>query len=206
MHYLFSAIVGYGFGCIQASYLISRFFLRDDIREKGNGNAGASNMTLAYGKKYGGLVAVIDILKAFAALWILRIIFHGDVLLGHYTYTAGFFVILGHDFPFFMDFKGGKGTASLIGMLLGLNLILGLVGMFVFVLVSLLTDYIVLGTFGLLLVLLLGTYLGHYGILPLVISLWIVLLSVYKHKKNVISILKGEEKHVKSTLFKKSNE
>ena len=121
MNFFMCSILGYGFGCIQSAFLISKFLLNEDIRKKGNGNAGASNMTLAYGKKFGALVAIIDILKAFIAVFLIKYLFSGGENIYSYIYLGGLFVILGHNYPFYMSFRGGKGTAALIGMMFGIN-------------------------------------------------------------------------------------
>jgi glycerol-3-phosphate acyltransferase PlsY len=203
MNYLYSVLIGYGLGCIQAAYLFSRFILKEDIRNKGNGNAGASNMTVAYGKKFGLAVAVIDIIKATAAVLIVKNMFAGAINLNTLTYTAGLFVILGHNYPFYMGFKGGKGTASLIGMLFGLNPMMGGIGLIILIAATFISDYIVIGTFSLLLSFIVMTHFMNLGLVPLAISILIGLLSVYKHRENIVKIINREEKSVRGTLLKK---
>lgn len=203
MNLLYCSLIGYIFGCIQGAYLLSRFFLKEDIRKKGNGNAGASNMTVAYGKTFGALVAVIDILKATLALLIVKHFFVGLENLNTLLYMTGLFVILGHNFPFYMGFKGGKGTASLIGMIFGVHFALGIMGVVVLVAATLISDYIVIGTFSLLLTFIIMTYFMHYGFIPLILSILIGLLSVYKHRENIYKIINREEKSVRATLLKK---
>lgn len=203
MNYLYSVLIGYGLGCIQAAYLFSRFILKEDIRDKGNGNAGASNMTVAYGKKFGLAVAVIDIIKATAAVLIVKNMFAGAININTLTYTAGLFVILGHNYPFYMGFKGGKGTASLIGMLFGLNSMMGGIGLIILIAATFISDYIVIGTFSLLLSFIVMTHFMNLGLVPLAISILIGLLSVYKHRENIVKIMNRKEKSVRGTLLKK---
>jgi glycerol-3-phosphate acyltransferase PlsY len=203
MNFLYCSIIGYGFGCIQAAYLLSRLFLKEDIRTKGNGNAGASNMTVAYGKTLGALVAIIDILKGTGALLLVKHIFPSVENINTLLYMTGFFVILGHNFPFYMGFKGGKGTASLIGMIFGINLGLGVFGVIILIAATFISDYIVIGTFSLLISFVIMTYFMNYGFVPLVFSLLIALLSVYKHRENIVKMINREEKSVRATLLKK---
>lgn len=206
MNYLYSVLIGYGLGCIQAAYLFSHLVLKEDIREKGNGNAGASNMTVAYGKKFGLAVAVVDIVKATVAVLIVKHLFKDTIDLNVLTYTTGLFVILGHNYPFYMGFKGGKGTASLVGMLFGLSPLMGFTGLFILVAATFISDYIVIGTFSLLLSFIVMTHFMTPGLVPLLISILVGLLSLYKHRTNINNIINKEEKSVRGTLLKKKAE
>jgi len=204
MNYLMSVLIGYGLGCIQPAYLISQFILKDDIRNQGNGNSGASNMTVTYGKKFGLIVALIDILKAVTALAIVKILIPQEVsTVNTLLYITGLFVILGHNYPFYMGFKGGKGTASLIGMLFGLNMGMGILGVFILIVATFLSDYIVIGTFSLLITFVMYTHFFHLGNVALAISILILTISIYKHKENIIKIINREETSVRASLFKK---
>lgn len=203
MNYILSIVIGYGFGCIQAAYLISKIILKEDIRSKGNGNAGASNMTVAYGKKFGLAVAVIDIVKAIVALYFVRLLIMPEGMIWDYLYITGLFVIIGHNYPFYMGFKGGKGTASLIGLLLGLSPQIGLIGLVAFFAMTFVTDYIVMGTFGLLTTFVVVTVMNGYGTTPVLVSVVVALLSVYKHRENIVKMRNREEKSVRASLKKK---
>lgn len=200
MYIIMSIIIGYGFGCLQTAYLISHFILKEDVRSRGNGNAGASNMTVAYGIKIGLIVALIDMMKATIAVMIGKNLFVGDPMLNTYLYVIGLFVIIGHNYPFYMGFKGGKGTASLVGMLFGLNIFMGCIGIIIIIVATFISDYIVIGTFSLLLAFNIMTYFLGYGMAPLMLSLWITFLSVYKHRENIVLMLNKEERSVRQTL------
>ena len=118
---IISAIVAYLIGNIQTSILISKA-RHDDIREHGSGNAGSTNMVRVYGLKFGLLTFFCDFAKAFAAVafarWVLPLIpAFGAVNDDLYAvYAAGFAVVLGHNFPVFFCFKGGKGVATSFGV------------------------------------------------------------------------------------------
>lgn len=201
-------IIGYLFGCLQWSYILSKVFLKVDIRTLGGGNAGASNTVISLGWKWGILVAILDILKAIISVYIIKYLFEISYLEKNIflLYLNGLFVILGHDFPFFMKFKGGKGAASLFGMLIGIDYRLGIIGFFVIFLVTVITDYIALGTLCLNLFLLLSTIYLKLGYGPIIISLIITLIAFYLHIPNIKSIVKKEEKGLRGVLRKKATQ
>src|SRR5690554_5690347 len=127
---IISAVIGYLLGNIQSAYILGKLIKKVDIRTMGQGNAGASNAVESLGWKFGALVAFIDVLKGAVSIFLVKQLFNvelnseGAFLL----YLAGYTAILGHIYPFYMNFKGGKGTATLIGILIGLNPIYGLIG------------------------------------------------------------------------------
>lgn len=197
------AILGYLFGCFQTSYFIGKIFKKVDIRDFGNGNAGASNTTVALGWKYGILVGLVDILKAVISILIIKYIFKDSIDNKHlmfFMYLNGVFVILGHNFPFFMKFKGGKGTASLVGMLIAIDIRLAVIGILAIVLITIITNYIALGTIGLVTSFTIGTVLFRYNTACLIIALIITLMSIYKHISNIKKIINGTETGLRQTL------
>lgn len=114
MEILLCIIIGYFIGCINPSYFIGRF-KGVDIKKSGSGNAGASNALILFGKMYGIFCTVFDFMKAWFAIWLAEKIFT------HFEYAfaiTAVSVILGHIFPFYMRFRGGKGLACFGGMVL----------------------------------------------------------------------------------------
>jgi glycerol-3-phosphate acyltransferase PlsY len=117
MKYILLTIISYFIGNISFAYILGKIFAKKDVREYGSGNAGATNAFRTFGKKVGALVFLGDVLKGVAA-----------VLLGRYlggqtgAYIAGAFVIIGHNWPVLLSFKGGKGVATTIGVMLFVNL------------------------------------------------------------------------------------
>ena len=110
-------IIGYGFGLIQAGYLIGRIY-NIDIRQKGSGNSGTTNAMRVLGVKAGLATFFIDALKCVVAILLVRLIWGGEevfMLLAVYT---GLGVTLGHNFPFYMNYKGGKGIAAMSGLVI----------------------------------------------------------------------------------------
>lgn len=131
-------IIGYLIGCFNLSYLLSKM-KGYDIREHGSKNAGASNVIILMGKKAGLIVAIVDILKAYVAVRFFVCLFPELSVAGALT---GMAVILGHIFPFYMDFRGGKGFASIGGTILALDYRMFLILLFLSVFVAFVTDYL----------------------------------------------------------------
>lgn len=199
-------IIGYLLGCLQTSYILVKYIKKKDIREMGNGNAGASNTTVTLGWKYGLLVGLLDILKAVVAVVAVRFLY-GEMVnkeqLQLLMYLAGFFVILGHNFPFYMGFRGGKGTASAVGMFLAISPVMGVIAALIIISVSLIINYISIGALSMLLFFVFWTWFKGYPVGCIAIGVIMFLLSLWKHRENMKNIMEGTEKKVRST-FKKS--
>ena len=204
MDYFYIIIIGYLFGCLQFSYFFSLFIKRVDIRTIGVGNAGASNIAQTIGIKAGIAVGILDILKAFISVLIIKSLFSNLFLEVGYLplYLNGAFVVIGHNYPFFMNFRGGKGTASTVGFMMGLDLRLGILTIVTVFLVTLVTDYIVIGTLSMLVILSLYTMFFHPSIWTLIIVFLLVIQSLYKHRINFARIRKREENGLRGTLKK----
>ncbi|MBP3413922.1 MAG: glycerol-3-phosphate 1-O-acyltransferase PlsY [Clostridia bacterium] len=114
---IFSILLGYSLGCISPAKLIS-MIKNIDLRKNGTGNLGGTNVFVSVGKGLGVLVMLVDILKAFFAVYLSQILFESFAYSG---VLAGAFAIVGHIFPFYLRFKGGKGTACLGGIILALD-------------------------------------------------------------------------------------
>lgn len=202
---IIAIVIGYLLGNIQASYLLGRLLKKGDIRTMGQGNAGASNAVESLGWKFGVAVGLIDILKGALSILLIKYLF--DVKINadgaSLLYINGYAAILGHIYPFFMNFKGGKGTATLVGILLGMNPIYGLIGILFIVSTTFLTDYIVLGTAALTTYVVALTYLKDLGKVALIISILGALLSLFLHRKNYKRIRLGTETKLSLVLARK---
>ncbi|MFC7686137.1 glycerol-3-phosphate acyltransferase [Ureibacillus sp. GCM10028918] len=200
-------LAGYLIGCIHGSN-IARLLSGVNLKEVGHGNAGASNATLSLGWKYGALVALIDIGKGAVAIVLLRIYLVNS---GSFTdeqtslllYLIGAAVILGHNFPIHMKFRGGKGTASLIGIFIALDWKFGLLAVLAFVVASLLTNYLLIGVFLLYILFVVTALLGEPTIWPFIITLALFLIALYLHFENINRIRSGTEPKVTSAFKKK---
>ena len=201
---LLSIIIGYCLGNIQASYLLAKSIKKVDIRTLGFGNAGMSNAVESLGWKFGLMVGFIDVGKGIVSVLLIKYLFKidfnpdGALLLYLNAYSA----ILGHIYPFHMNFKGGKGTAALIGVLIGLNPLYGLIGILIIVIVTVMTDYVTIGTLALTLYVIGLTLYFKMGIIPLLVSISGSLLSLYYHLPNYRRIFNHTEGRLSKVLKK----
>lgn len=200
-------LAGYLIGCIHGS-TIAKLLSGVNLKEVGHGNAGASNATLSLGWKYGVLVALIDIGKGVAAIMLLRLcLVHFESFANEQDslllYLMGLAVILGHNFPIHMKFRGGKGTASLIGIFIALNWKLGLIAVLAFVIVSLLTNYLLIGVFVLYIIFGLTALIIEPTIWPFIITLILFLIALYLHIENINRMRSSMEPKVLSAFKKK---
>lgn len=201
---LLSIIIGYCLGNIQASYLLAKSIKKVDIRTLGFGNAGMSNAVESLGWKFGLMVGFIDVGKGIISVLLIKYLFKidfnpdGALLL----YLNAYSVILGHIYPFHMNFKGGKGTAALIGVLIGLNPLYGLIGILIIVIVTVMTDYVTIGTLALTLYVIGLTLYFKMGIIPLLVSISGSLLSLYYHLPNYHRIFNHTEGRLSKVLKK----
>lgn len=190
MRIFLSILIPYFIGCFSSAYFLGKTSKNIDIRNYGSGNAGATNALRVLGKKMGALTFALDIIKGIVAVLI------GKALLGYDGgLLASFFVVLGHDFPVFLKFKGGKGVATSFGVLLVLNWKVGLLCLLTIVLVTLFTRYVSLGSitaavFAPLFTVLVSKPVDKY----LFITIWILAgLLILRHKANIIRLCNGEE-------------
>lgn len=199
--YIIIILIGYLFGCLQWSYILGKIIKKTDIRTLGGGNAGASNTVTVFGWKMGVAVGLLDILKAIISILIIRYIFKNSDIFS--LYLNGTSVILGHNYPFFMKFRGGKGTASTLGMLFGIDYRLGIIGFLVILVVTVATDFIAFGTISLVTFLVLATiYLG-FGKASLILAVFIAIQSIYKHIPNLKRIMARNESGLRDALKKR---
>ncbi|MBR2671768.1 MAG: glycerol-3-phosphate acyltransferase [Oscillospiraceae bacterium] len=189
MQYVYCVLIGYFFGCLSPAYLIGRMH-GVDIREQNSGNAGASNVAVTFGWPQAILTAVIDIGKAFAASYLCAKLFPGIEIA---PFLGGACAVIGHIFPFYLKFKGGKGYASYFGMVLSVNWKLALFLVVLGVVVTLVTNYIALATISTTIVTPAWIYYKEPSLLILGILLILMAVIIYKHKINIIRIIKKEE-------------
>ena len=192
LKYLLIAVVGYLLGNISVGILVAKLYGIKDIRKVGSGNAGSTNVLRNLGWLPSVLTLVGDCLKSFIAAklgWYLA----GDVGL----LIGGTAAILGHDFPVFFKFKGGKGIAASLGMILTINPWLGIGLTAVVVLIAALTGYVSLGSITVsflypicIAILLRGN--AHYTAY-IIFSVLQALLSLFCHRKNIQRLLHHEE-------------
>lgn len=197
MNIYYIILIGYLIGNINPAYIIGRV-KNVRVKEIGSQNPGASNITMTLGWKLGATTALVDMLKAAIPVLIFKILNYTDLEL----LIVGTSVVIGHIYPILFKFKGGKGTASFIGMILAINPISGFFIGLILVIVTILTDYIALGTIFMMsgyLVVVLFTYSTNY----LLVSLIVPVISYYKHFPNIIKIINKTESGLRGTFKKK---
>jgi acyl phosphate:glycerol-3-phosphate acyltransferase len=201
-------VLGYLLGNFQTSYILGKLIKKVDIRTLGRGNAGASNAVESLGWKFGVIVAFFDAFKGLLAILLVRHFFNVtlDAQGAPLLYLAGYSAVLGHIFPFFMRFKGGKGTATLVGLMIGLNPVFGVLGIAIIVAITFITDYVAIGTVGLLVWMIAGTIFFNVGPYPLILAILGSLLSIYLHLPNFKRIKNNDEGRLSLVLKRKKVE
>ncbi len=204
---LLAVLIGYLLGNIQASYLLGKLMYKVDIRTLGHGNAGTSNALSSVGWKFGLYVAIVDVLKGIVSILLMKLLFNAslenDSLL---LYVNGFSAMLGHIFPFYMSFKGGKGTATLLGVLLGIQPVVGIIAILLLIALTFALDYVALSALVVLVVVLISTMVAGYGWAETGIAASMLALSLYLHTPNIKRIKNKTEGRLSTTLKKKRNE
>ena len=188
MHYLLILLIGYLLGCSNmAVYLAAAQNV--DLRSGGSGNPGASNALILMGWRAGLLVGAHDIAKAVLAVLLCRLLFPAVPLAGALSGAA---CVAGHMVPFYMRFHGGKGFAAYLGMTLALNWRFALLLLLAVSLITLVTDYIVLGTMTTVISVPLYSAWSGSGTTALLL-LPLSAIIIYKHRDNLVRICRGTE-------------
>lgn len=189
MKILSCMILGYLLGCVNPAFIISKI-KKKNIRETGTGNLGATNIMLNFGKGFGAFVMFFDIFKTILAVSIAEIIAPVISIAG---LLAGSFAVLGHMFPFYLKFKGGKGLASFGGLVLALDqtlflalLVLGLTLMFI-------VNYSYVMPFSAGALFPIAYMIRTDNVYVFIISAVIGGLIIYKHYPNREKALRGED-------------
>ncbi len=200
--YIVMAIIAYAIGSVNFSVIFSRKFAGFDVREKGSGNAGTTNMLRTVGKKAAIITLVCDILKGVVSILIAILIGNiaKDVDKAILVQIAGFCAVLGHTFPIFFEFRGGKGVATCLGILLLTNWQIGLICLTFGVLLIAITRMVSLGSimaailYPILTIFIHENYIvdGNYVIFGILLGLFVV----FNHRKNLQRIIRGTENKI----------
>lgn len=191
--FILSFVIAYVIGSISFSYLITKKMKKVDIRQLGSGNAGATNTQRVLGTGPALGVLLLDILKGVVAVFIAEVLH----LEPWAVVTTGFFTIMGHNFPVFFGFKGGKGVATTIGVFLMLMFTPLLAAAVVAIILIVLTRFVSLGS--LILIILTPVFSLYVGEQPLsftYIGLVIAILAIWQHRTNIKRLIQGEESKI----------
>lgn len=192
MNQILTLLISYFVGTISGSYIIGNLFLNKDIRKYGSGNAGTTNAMRVLGKKAGVLTFLIDFLKGALVTLIIRKIF-GD----EYVPLAILGAVMGHDFPFYMKFKGGKGVATTLGALALFNFPLTLICYVVWVLGTVLTKMVSVGSILFFVsIIIVYSFMSNLAMSNILIIDIIALIGIIRHKDNIKRIIAGNENKI----------
>ncbi len=195
--YIIVSLIAYCIGSISFSVILSRKFAGFDVRDKGSKNAGATNVLRTVGKRVALLTLICDILKGVIAIVIAIIagkIWEDVVNVESLKYLAGFFVILGHTFPIFFEFRGGKGVATALGVLITLNWKIGLICLIFALIIIAFTKMVSVGSIlSAILYPILTIFMAEVEFGAIIISIFIALLVIFNHRENLKRIKEGTE-------------
>lgn len=190
-----SSIIAYLLGSISFSYLIARWVKGVDIREHGSGNAGATNTLRVLGKGPAILVLLLDAFKGLIAVYL------GYLLIGDQPWMlaiCGMLAIIGHNWPIFLRFRGGKGVATTIGVVIALFFYAGLISGVIAIILIVITRFVSLGSlvFTASLPFVLLAFQNYYPPAYLWLSVAMALLAIIRHRKNINSLFQGTERKI----------
>ena len=200
--YIIIAIIAYAIGSINFSVIISRKMAGFDVREKGSGNAGTTNILRTVGKRAAIVTLICDILKGVVAIliaWLVgKIAKNADAVL--LVQIAGLLVVIGHAFPIFFEFRGGKGVATSLGVLLTMNWKIGLICLIFAVVIIAVTRMVSMGSIGAAILFPILTLFikEHYiveatGFKYFIFGILLALLVIFQHRENIKRIKNGTE-------------
>lgn len=202
--YILVAIIAYAIGSVNFSIIFSKKFAGFDVREKGSGNAGSTNMLRSVGKGLAALTLICDILKGVVAILIAIGIgkIAKDIKPEILVQLAGIFSIIGHTFPVYFGFRGGKGVATSLGILLLVNWQIGLICLVFALLVMILSRMVSLGSimaavlFPVLTIFIRDNYIvpGNYIVFGIIMAV----IVIFNHRSNIKRIYNGEENRLGS--------
>lgn len=186
--YVLIAVIAYLLGNFATAYLVSKTAARIDIRKYGSGNAGSTNVLRVLGAKPAAIAFLGDVLKGTAAVLIGRYMggSYGEII-------AGIFVILGHDWPIVLNFKGGKGIATTIGLMLPIDPLMVLLIVITGVIVISITRYVSLASVLGMCIYPVAMIITHKPVEYIIFSLILSAIAIIRHRTNIVRLIKGTE-------------
>ena len=205
MERLLCVLIGYVFGLFQTGYIYGKL-QKIDIRKHGSGNAGTTNVLRTLGWKAGAITFLGDSLKCILAILLVRYIFKDSDNVALWSIYAGLGAVLGHNFPFYLKFKGGKGIAATTGLILAFHPVLFAIVAGVFLIIFLITRYVSLGSIVIMLVfvaeVIIYGQMGGFGMSGFylyelyAVTVFLALLAIFQHRANIKRLLSGTENKI----------
>lgn len=190
--YLLSILLGYVIGCFSSAYFLSKTLKKGDIRRYGSGNAGTTNMLRTYGFGMGLITLLLDILKGILA-YVIGYIIGGETC----ALLGALFAVIGHIWPVYLGFKGGKGVATTLGVIIAVNQIAGLILFAVGVIIVLITQYVSLASLTIAILFpIICIIVDPSNTLLFVVALILAALTIFTHRGNIQRIKSGNERKV----------
>lgn len=190
MNFFLIIIISYLAGSFSSAYFVGKYFKKIDIRHHGSGNAGATNALRIMGKRLGVITFLLDFLKGIIAVNI-------GILLSGYDggLVAAIFTVIGHNYPIFLNFRGGKGIATTIATLAVLEFPITLISVIIGILVAVISKYVSLGSLVFLTTLFVLSIFGagEFYIYRTLTVLFLMVLGYYRHKDNIKRLISGTE-------------
>lgn len=190
MNYIIVMVISYLLGNLSFAYILGKLIMKKDVRDYGSGSSGATNAIRVFGAKIGVLVFIGDVLKGIAAVLIGKTI--GGEIGG---YLAGALVIIGHNWPALLNFKGGKGVATTAGVMLIINPLVSLICFVIGLTIAFATRIVSLGSIiGMSLApVVIIIFVRPFNIQLFVFCLFVVSMSIFRHRENIKRLLAGKE-------------
>ncbi len=207
MERLICVLIGYAFGLFQTGFIYGKLH-HIDIRDYGSGNAGSTNTLRTLGKKAGIITFLGDCFKCVFAIVLVKCLFAESCpdmlpLLGLY---AGAGAILGHNFPFYLKFRGGKGIAATVGLLIATNIVIAAIAAAAFFIIMYSTKYVSVGSIAIVVIFAIGIIIygqmGGFGMAQAYVyemdalAVGLAILAIYRHKANIIRLMNGTENKI----------
>jgi glycerol-3-phosphate acyltransferase PlsY len=185
---MMSIIISYLLGSISFSYFIAKIWMGIDIRNYGSGNAGATNVLRVLGTKPAIIALLGDALKGIIAVYLGKLTGDESIML-----LCGLAVVIGHNWPIFLKFKGGKGIATSLGVILTISPLSSLILIIIGVLIIYITRYVSLGSITSAIILPFIFYMLHKSGYYLIFALVLTFLALFRHRSNIQRLLSGKE-------------
>jgi len=188
LKYIAVALIGYLLGSVSFSVILTKLQFKTDVRDEGSGNAGATNVARVFGMKAGLFTLFCDILKTILPMFI------GFVLLGDLgTAIAGIAAMLGHCFPVYFQFSGGKGVSVASAIAIFCDLRICIISLIIFIIIVLITRYVSLGSIIAVTVLAINSMIFGIGNEEIFLLCYTAVMVIFMHRGNIKRLIKGEE-------------
>jgi glycerol-3-phosphate acyltransferase PlsY len=190
-------VLTYFVASIPFGLVLAKLFNKKDLRQHGSNNIGATNATRVLGKKFGLLTLILDASKGAVMIIIARLLF---VCMGssldNIIALVGLIAVIGHVFPIYLKFKGGKGVATTIAVLFAINPIIGIVNILIWLLVFFISKVSAIASLSSILIASLFAIYWHAPISQIILCLILLCLVTFRHKENILRIRKGRENKI----------